>query len=136
MANTLRIGTSASGIYLSPKTESTDVDVLQYAPRSEAADAPYVTETCDIFIKAASQALLQARINSIVDVFRMAREYHANGIGSAPYVSFTPDGYSAAYTSEIIDGAIEFDDGALNKATWSRFELEIHLTWTRRNYWE
>lgn len=134
MAHVLNIIYSATTITLASGSSS----LRGYVPRLPATlddEALTLTETVQIEINGATLADVQTTVQGINRAFAFARQKIKTGSGYRVFAEFTPDGYADAYRSELIDGRIDYDEGALD-SQWVEKKVDAVITWTRRYFWE
>lgn len=131
MAHTLDIIYGAVTVNLS----SGSCMLLGYTPRPPTDPDATVTESLKVEISGATIADVQTAYQAIGRAFGFARQKIKTQSGYRVFVNITPDGYTAAYRSEIIDGSIVIEDGGFD-APWVEKRIDAVITWTRRGYWE
>ena len=109
--------------------------LVDYTPTSASASQPTVTEKWEVYLSAATKALLQTEIENINRAFERARRHQYDPMIDRVYLNFQPSGYAASQRSEILDGEIQYYNETL-KYGWANTAFDVKLVITRRNYWE
>lgn len=118
-----------------------DYYLVDYTPRTDP-NSDTVTESAIIGISASSASDLSDAVRDIQRAFELANRRYDTQTGGRVYIKFQPDGYSAAYRSEIVRPATGEDaasidyDGDVLGGNWAAKEITAVLTWTRKDYWE
>lgn len=122
-------GTATSGVY---------IKLMEYTPQVgfEINENATVTETAQVEIRGTAAADIAAAYGSINRYFQQARTWQSAQVGTPVFVHYQPDGYAAAYRSEVIDGRVQIVEGGLNYPRWNNFRALVDVSWERRNYWE
>jgi hypothetical protein len=128
---------------------STNAMLVNYTPRSgeptapgRASDGewigtawyPFVTETLELYLYAASKSALQDVQRSIERLLHRARERQAHHAGARVYLHLKVDAETNDWRSEVIGGNLELDESALAVFANVGYEARLHIT--RRTWWE
>ena len=113
---------------------SGDVLTLGYTPRVGSAGEPTVVDSIELLLYGATAADVQTAAQTI-DRYRVeARARQADEAGTRVYLEMQLDADSEYWRSEILDGRLEFPDGALD--TQATREMRMVLVVERLNFWE
>jgi hypothetical protein len=106
-----------------------------YLPQSgpDFSETGTVTEDIEFVITGSTQADIEVHMRELNTAFMSARLRQERNAGDRVYINLTPDGYSAAWRSEILDAIIQ--PSAIT-GPWGRKVCFVSGSWTRRNWWE
>lgn len=117
-----------------------DLDLLDYTPQDSGGQI--VTESALVSVKGTAVTDIQTSIENIKKAFELANRRFDRGHGDRVYIKFQPNGASAAYRSELVRPRVDASAGVIGYmgdvlgGKWAAKDLDVELTWTRKNYWE
>ncbi len=115
-------------------TSGSNVLVMGYTPKVGAADALTVVDTLGLLLYGASAAAVQTAAWTIEQILVKARMRQAQQAGQRIFLEMQLDADSEYWRAEIMDGRLEFADGALD--IQSTKKVEALLIVERVNFWE
>jgi hypothetical protein len=108
---------------------------INYSPQNAGEYSDYVTESIEIGVTATTPELLHTAIAALNNEFRLAGKYHLEKIGDPVYLSWQPQGWTAAVRSQVIGGAAALSPNLLGYE-WANGSTDVQVSWTRQNFWE
>lgn len=107
-----------------------------YEPRANRAYEPRVAETVKVSVTGSTISQCQQMVRDIeYAIDSRAGRRQRTRAGDKVYVVFQPNDASYEYRSEILDGIVQLSEKTLD-TDWAIKNLDITISWTRRNYWE
>lgn len=131
MAHTLNLVVGSTTIALA----SGDYRIRDYTPRTPNVGDEEIIEQCEIEVTASSLANLQSDVQAIQKAFERAKLRQDGVNWTQLFVQIQPDGYTALYQSEIVEGRVILPNETL-KGSWANYQLNITLMWRRKAFWE
>ena len=128
----LRIDDSITQVALS--NASLGYNLLGYAPESGADGQETVTEQVRLYVTGSTATQLQSRLQEMDRFLEIARRRKERKVGSKIYIELQMSGEASIYRSEVIDGRLLYDEGALRY--WANTSAEVTLIIERRAWWE
>ena len=109
-----------------------------YTPRTPEIQADgligEVTEPIDLLIYGNSASDVQSKAQAIDAMMRRARARYWSGVGPRVFLQLQLSGDSATYRSEVANGGLELEKGALTAFT--QYKVTCTLIVTRAGFWE
>jgi hypothetical protein len=134
MANVLNIVYGSTTVNLT----ANGIDVLDpgYDPTwRDGVDE--ITESMHLKITGTSKDNLTAKIAAVGLAISQVARWRNERVGDRVYLSLQPDGYAAAWASEVLKADFYPAAGTLCSRTFKEEHVAVYVfTFTRRNYWQ
>lgn len=118
----------------SPEVQAAKVAATLYGGEVGQPRYENVTESVDLFLRAASVAALQALVQSIEAMVQKAHRRQRLRVGERIYLQLQLDGEAQSWRSEILTGRLVVVEDGLD--LWPNKALTAQLIVQRRPFWE
>lgn len=133
MASVLDIKYGSTTVNLS----SSGIDVLSPGYDPKWSEDEYITEQVRLEITGTSKADLESKIAAVGLAITQVTRWRDSRVGDPVYLSFQPEGYAAAYTSEIRKAQFYPEPGTIASRRYREQHRAVYvLAFERRNYWQ
>lgn len=133
MASVLDIKYGSTTVNLS----ANGIDVLSPGYDPKWSEDEYIAEQVRLEITGTSKADLESKIAAVGLAITQVTRWRDSRIGDPVYLSFQPEGYAAAYTSEIRKAQFYPEPGTIASRRYRELHRAVYvLAFERRNYWQ